>query len=93
MKYKKEWGTSVINLAAAVMALGAEYNRTDKTDPRKMVFYFVLPEDTADLEKYFGNLEFNFDAVERAWTNRTLNGNLCRYADALQSLKSVVHSK
>lgn len=40
MKYKKEWGTSVINLAAAVMALGAEYNRTDKTDPRKMVFYF-----------------------------------------------------
>lgn len=87
-----EWGTSVINLAAAVMALGAEYSRTDKSEPRRMIFYFTLPEDKADLEKYFGNLKFDFDAVEKAWTNRSLMVNATRYAEALQSLKSIVHS-
>jgi len=93
MTNRYEWGTSVINLAAAVMALGAEYHRTDKTEPRKMIFYFVIPDDKADLEKYFGNLRFDFESIERAWTNRTLMVNATRYADALQSLKGIVHSK
>jgi hypothetical protein len=93
MKYKTEWGSSTIGLAAAVMALGAEYNRTDKTDPRKMVFYFVIPDDKADMEKYFGNLKFDFESVERAWTNGTLMVNALRFSDALQRLKSVVHSR
>ena len=93
MKYKREWGTSVINLAAACMALGLEYNRADKTNPRSMIFYLVVPDDKADLERFFGNLTFDFESVERSWTNRSLMVNASRYADAMQRLKSVVHSK
>jgi len=92
MTDKTEWGTSSIYLAAAVMALGMEYNRVDKSDRRKMVFYFVSPEDKADLEKYFGNLKFDFELVERQWTNRSLMVNAARYAESLQALKSVIHS-
>jgi hypothetical protein len=93
MREQVEWGTSTIYLAAAVMALGAEYSRTDKSDPRRMIFYFTIPEDKADLERYFGNLKFDFGSVEKQWTNQTLNVNAYRYANALQSLKSVVHSR
>lgn len=92
MNRDNEWGTSSIYLAAAVMALGMEYNRVDKSDRRKMVFYFVTPEDKADLEKYFGNLKFDFELVERQWTNRSLMVNASRYAESLQALKSIVHS-
>jgi len=93
MTDKIEWGTSSIYLAAAVKALGAEYNRTDKSDTRRMIFYFVIPDDKADVERYFGNLNFDFESVERAWTNRSLMVNASRYSEALQSLKSVVHSR
>ena len=93
MNRDNEWGTSSIYLAAAVMALGMEYNRTDKSDHRKMVFYFVVPDDKSDLEKYFGNLKFDFEYVERSWTNRTLMVNAARYAESLQALKSVIHSQ
>jgi hypothetical protein len=58
-----------------------------------MVFYFVTPTDKADLEKYFGNLKFDFDMVERQWTNRSLMVNASRFAESLQALKSIVHSK
>ena len=92
MNKDNEWGISSIYLAAAVMALGMEYNRVDKTDRRKMVFYFVTPEDSADLEKYFGNLKFDFELVERQWTNRSLNVNAVRMSESLQALKSIVHS-
>lgn len=75
------------------MALGAEFNRADKENVRHMIFYFVIPEDTAGLEKYFGSLYFDFGSIERDWTNSTLMVNATRYKDALQRLKSVVHSK
>jgi hypothetical protein len=92
MNKDNEWGTSSIYLAAAVMALGMEYNRVDKSDRRKMVFFFVTPEDSADLEKYFGNLKFDFELVERQWTNRALYVNAVRMSESLQALKSIVHS-
>ena len=92
MNKDNEWETSSIYLAAAVMALGMEYNRVDKSDRRKMVFFFVTPEDSADLEKYFGNLKFDFELVERQWTNRSLNVNAVRMSESLQALKSIVHS-
>lgn len=93
MTDKIKWGTSSIYLAAAVMALGAEYDSTDKTETRKMIFYFVIPEDKADVEKYFGNLRFDFESVERAWTNRSLMVNASRYSESIQALKSVIHSR
>jgi len=93
MKDNNEWGTSTIYLAAAVMALGAEYVRTDKSDARRMVFYFTIPEDKAGLEKYFGNLKFDFDSIEAQWTNATLNVNAVRFSESIQRLKSIVHSR
>ena len=83
------WGTSTLGLAAAVKALGAEFVKVDKTDSRRMVFYFTIPKDTYDLEKYFGNLKF----VEIQWTNGNLQVNARRYFEALQDLKSVIHTR
>jgi hypothetical protein len=89
----KEWGTSTLGLAAAVKALGAEFVKVDKTDQRRMIFYFAIPKDTFDLERYFGNLKFDFSSVEIQWTNGNLQVNARRYFEALQDLKSVIHTR
>jgi hypothetical protein len=93
MNNSSDWGTSTLGLAAAVKALGAEFTKVDKTDSRRMVFYFAIPKDTYDLEKYFGNLKFDFSAVEIQWTNGNLQVNARRYFEALQDLKSVIHTR
>jgi hypothetical protein len=89
----KEWGSSTLGLAAAVKSLGAEFVRVDKSDSRRMIFYFVIPKDTLDLERYFGNLKFDFSSVEIQWTNGNLQVNARRYFEALQDLKSVIHTR
>ena len=89
----KEWGSSTLGLAAAVKALGGEFVRVDKSDSRRMIFYFTIPKDTYDIEKYFGNLKFDFSAVEIQWTNGNLQVNARRYFEALQDLKSVIHTR
>lgn len=87
-----EWGTSVLGVAAAVKALGAEYVRTDRTNTRSMVFYFCVPEDPSHLDKILGQLHFTFDEVERDYTNGKLKVDAKAYYQALQDLKSVIHS-
>lgn len=87
------WGTSTLGLAAAVKALGAEFTKVDKSDQRRMIFYFTIPKDTYDIEKYFGNLKFDFSSVEIQWTNGNLQVNARRYFEALQDLKSVIHTR
>lgn len=94
MTKRHEWGTPTLGVAAAVMALGAEYVRTDRTNPRSMVFYFCVPEDRSGLDKIFGELGFSFDEVERNYVNRQ-----CKLPDAqayylaLQNLKTVIHRR
>lgn len=92
MRDRYEWGTSVLGIAAAVKSLGAEYVRTDKTNSRSMVFYFCVPEDPAGLDKILGELHFTFDEVERDYTNGKLKVDAKAYYQALQDLKSVIHS-
>lgn len=87
-----KWGTADFYLAAAVMALGAEYDSADKSDPRRMIFYFVIPEDKALLEQYFGTYKFDFQSVEREWVNGALQVNAQRYANSVKTLKSIIHS-
>lgn len=89
----EEWGTSVLGLSAAVLSLGAEYVRADKSDSRKIVFYFKTPEDKSGLEASFGRYNFNFEHVETEWTNEKLQVNATKYFAALQRLKSVIHSR
>ncbi len=83
-----EFGTPDIFLAAAYIALGAVYTRADKTNPKHMVFYFSYPEDESEEEP-----TFSFASIEQRWVNNSLLVNATRYKDALQRLKSVVHSR
>lgn len=78
--------TQDLYLAAAFLALGAKYVGADKSNPRKMTFKFTsnLVEDD--------DQPFPFSTVERDWINRILLVNAKRYAEALQSMKSIVHS-
>jgi len=87
-----EWGTSSLGIAASVLALGADYVRTDKTDHRRMVFYFAVPNDKAHIERYLGNFKFDFELVEREYTNGNLWVDAKRLVQAMQDLKSVIHS-
>ena len=93
MEDRYKWGSSTLGLVAACIALGAEYHSADKSESRRMIFYLTVPEDKAALEKYFGNVKFDFETVEREWTNGTLQVNAKRYFQALADLKSVIHSK
>lgn len=93
MNNDDEWGTSALGVAAAVKSLGAEYVRTDKSNTRNMVFYFCVPEDVTGLDKIFGELKFNFSEVERDYTNGRLRVDARAYYQALQDLKSVIHSR
>jgi hypothetical protein len=93
MTNKYEWGTPTLGVAAAVKSLGAKYVRTDKTNPRSMVFYFCVPEDTSGLDKILGELHFTFDDVERDYINKDLRVDAQTFYQSLQDLKSVIHSK
>jgi len=93
MDKKYEWGTSNLALAATVKCLGAEYVRTDKTNTRSMVFYFCVPEDVTGLDKVLGSYQFQFADVERDYTNGKLRVEPKGYYQALQDLKSVIHSR
>ena len=88
----EEWGTSTLGIAAAVKSLGAEYVRTDKSNTRSMVFYFCVPKDPSGLDKILGKLSFAFEDVERRYTNGSLPVDAKAYYQALQDLKSVIHS-
>ena len=87
-----EWGTNTLALAATVLCLGAKYVRTDKSNPRSMVFYFTYPDDPTGMDKIFGVLQFSFDDVERDFTNNILKVSPKAYYNALSDLKSVIHS-
>jgi hypothetical protein len=87
--------------AAALMSVGAVLEDTDKSDPKHMEFYLTLasPEFQSvtlasavvngGAETQFRNLAY----YEKEWANGTLQVNAIKYKDAIQRLKSVIHSK
>jgi hypothetical protein len=87
MDEKIEIGTSDIWLAAAYLALGATYERADKSNPRQLIFYF------STYKAPDGVAYFDFEGVERDWVNGTLSGQLKRYKDSVQHLKSIIYSR
>lgn len=87
--------TSDIYLAAAMLSLGAELVKTDKDDPRHMVFEFRAvpandsqPSNPLVAERPVVDLEW----VENQWVNGQLLVNGPRMADAIRKMKSVVHT-
>jgi hypothetical protein len=75
---EEKFVTKDIYLSAALIALGALYDGADKSEPRHMEFRLVGDRD--------------FDDLHTQWVNGTLTVNAVRFKNALQQLKSVVHS-
>lgn len=70
--------TTNLYLAAALLSLGAALDDIDYSDKRHQVFILSGRHD--------------FQTIERAWYDSRVTGNLCHYRDALQKLKSKIHS-
>lgn len=87
--------TSALNMAAAFLAKGAVLVGTDKADPKHMVFCLEVPKQPEEVlpEKVSEKIdEASLDAWETQWANDTLMVHARRYSEALQTLKSIVHS-
>jgi hypothetical protein len=74
----KTYRTTNIYLAAALISLGAPLSDMDRQDKRHQVFIL--------------SGELDFDEKETEWYENRLCGNLCKNRDALQQLKSKIHS-
>jgi hypothetical protein len=85
--------TKDLYFAAALLALGAEYESADRTDPRHIEFYFSP-------KKVGGNIALSgaeivtqdLDFIESQWVNKTLVVNAIEYSDAIKRMKSIVHN-
>lgn len=83
--------TKDVYLAAAILTFdNVELVRVDRTDPRHMEFVF----ESKDVQ--IGNLPMtggvDLDAIEMKWVNNELTGNFTDFKNAIQRMKSVVHS-
>lgn len=94
MKNKIE--TTDLYLTAALMALGSKLDNVDKSDPRHMKFtivqspeYNFQSENLPPAQASTNTLEY----YEKEWANGTLLINAVQFKDAIQRMKSVIHSK
>lgn len=97
--------TTDIYFAAALMALGAKLEKTDRTDPRHMEFHFSTHDVPVHVMSVNGNTgtgpvvqvesspALNLDALETDWANKKLMLNGYEFAEAIKRMKSVVHSR
>jgi hypothetical protein len=88
--------TKDIYLSAAWLALGAKYERVDRSEPRHMEFFFSSGEDHVS-EPARGTLvimrDVDLELIEKQWANAELVVNAVKFKEALQRMKSLVHSK
>ena len=88
--------TTDIYLCAALLALGAKLEGVDKSDPRHMQFTVIsnVPKFEspilADAVKDLAVLDLDY--YENEWANGTLMINATYFKDAIQRMKSVIHS-
>lgn len=80
-----EIGTPVLRLAAAYLALGKKYIRADKTNPKMVKFYFTHP-DVLD------GVNIEFATIEERFVNKSLLVNEHLYNEALNTLRSIIHT-
>ena len=88
---KNELITSDIYLTSALLSLGARLDDVDRSDTRHMKFTVVstVPSfESSHLQKACLDLE----DLENAWANGSLMVNATQFKDAIQRMKSVIHS-
>lgn len=100
---KKLKTTTSIYMTAAFLALGATLENIDKTDPKHMIFSLAdesgliapsLNIETTGMTTSVSQAisEHNLDVWEKAWANGSLMVNAVKFMEALQRLKSIIHS-
>jgi hypothetical protein len=96
MKNKIE--TTDIYLTAALLALGAKLESTDKSDIRHMRFS-VIPNQAEFISENLPSkpvgdyMPLDLEFYENQWVNGTLMINAIAFKDAIQRMKSAIHSK
>lgn len=96
MKNKIE--TTDIYFCAALLALGSTLDNVDKTDPRHMKFtvarqgYEFQSENLPSAEPVATH-QPDLELLEKQWANGVLLINAVQFKDAIQRMKSVIHSK
>lgn len=86
--------TKDIYLAAIFLAMGAKYEKVDKTDQRHQVFYFSTDEDQVATpgSQIVVTRGVDFEMIEQQYANEELLINAVKFKQALQRMKSIVHS-
>lgn len=103
MDNKKFKCTTAIGLAASFLAMGAKLESVDKSDPKHMVFCFSDSEisffvDGTTISDSTNNTVLsavsrnNLDVWETQWANESLVVNAVKFWNAVQRLKSIIHS-
>jgi len=82
--------TKDIYLSAAWMALGAKFEKVDRTDPRHQEFFFSSGK--ADFTDLLAGEEIDLNEIEKQWANEDLRINAVHFKNALQRMKALVHS-
>lgn len=76
--------TTKLDLAAALISLGAGLDRVDKSNPNQQKFILIFSAPYADEDDWF-------NARVALWEKRELLVNARDYVDAQQMLKTEVH--
>lgn len=100
---KTKTKTQDIYFCAAMLSLGAKLDDTDKSDSKHMKFH--LSQELTPVYKFQSttlpdgssvtvdsSIVKDFEYYENEWANGTLMVNATKFKDALQRMKSVVHS-
>ena len=95
---KNKITTSDIYFTAALIALGSKLDGVDKSDPRHMQFTVIrqgyefespnLPQGDA-----VASMQIDLEEYEKQWVNGTLLINAVAFKNAIQQMKSMIHSR